>query len=90
MFTDRDFPVSCDFSEDLWRSECPSTHCCVPRRCVIPKTYFENTDEIYYSFQPDRDVGIELVVPLAQHGEQRGSCLGRGCKNEQATGGGLE
>ncbi|XP_036064565.1 cytokine receptor common subunit beta-like [Onychomys torridus] len=64
---EKDYPVSCDLSEDLPWSECPSPHRCVPRRCVIPYTHFMGTDEDYYSFQPDREVGIQLVVPLAQH-----------------------
>lgn len=81
MFTDRNYPVSCDLSEDLLWSECPSPHRCVPRRCVIPYTQFSITDEDYYSFQPNRDVGIQLVLPLAQHGEERGSCLGSGYKS---------
>lgn len=83
MFTDRDYPVSCSLSEDLVWSECPTAHRCVPKRCVIANTSFSVADEDYYSFQPDRDVGIQLVVPLAQHGEQRGPCLGRGCKSGQ-------
>ncbi|KAH0518873.1 Interleukin-3 receptor class 2 subunit beta [Microtus ochrogaster] len=38
---------------------------------LINMTLYRNpgnmTDEDYYSFQPDRDVSIQLVVPLAQH-----------------------
>ncbi|XP_052603431.1 cytokine receptor common subunit beta [Peromyscus californicus insignis] len=64
---EKNYPVSCDLSEDLLWPECPPPHRCVPRRCVIPYTQFSITDEDYYSFQPDRDVGIQLVVPLAQH-----------------------
>ncbi|CAO2601575.1 Cytokine receptor common subunit beta, partial [Lemmus lemmus] len=64
---DRDYPVSCSLSENLGWSECPSAHRCVPRRCEIANTSFSVADEDYYSFQPDRDVGIQLVVPLAQH-----------------------
>lgn len=60
-------PVSCELSEELMWSECPSSHRCVPRRCVIPYTRFSITNEDYYSFQPDRDLGIQLMVPLAQH-----------------------
>ncbi|XP_050021632.1 cytokine receptor common subunit beta isoform X4 [Alexandromys fortis] len=63
----KDYPVSCSLSDDLVWSECPSAHRCVPRRCVIAYTGFSITDEDYYSFQPDQDVGIQLVVPLAQH-----------------------
>nr|4QQV_A Chain A, Interleukin-3 receptor class 2 subunit beta [Mus musculus]4QQV_B Chain B, Interleukin-3 receptor class 2 subunit beta [Mus musculus]4QQV_C Chain C, Interleukin-3 receptor class 2 subunit beta [Mus musculus]4QQV_D Chain D, Interleukin-3 receptor class 2 subunit beta [Mus musculus] len=59
--------VSCELSEKLMWSECPSSHRCVPRRCVIPYTRFSNGDNDYYSFQPDRDLGIQLMVPLAQH-----------------------
>nr|XP_042121120.1 cytokine receptor common subunit beta [Peromyscus maniculatus bairdii] len=64
---EKNYPVSCDLSEDLLWSECPSLHRCVPRRCFIPYTQFMITDEDYYSFQPNRDVGIQLVLPLAQH-----------------------
>ncbi|XP_021492385.1 cytokine receptor common subunit beta [Meriones unguiculatus] len=60
-------PVSCDFSEDLLWSECPSPHRCVPRKCVIPYTRFSITQDDKYSFEPDRDLGIQLTVPLAQH-----------------------
>ncbi|NP_001274318.1 interleukin-3 receptor class 2 subunit beta isoform 2 precursor [Mus musculus] len=62
--------VSCELSEKLMWSECPSSHRCVPRRCVIPYTRFSNGDNDYYSFQPDRDLGIQLMVPLAQHGDK--------------------
>lgn len=64
---EKDYPVSCSLSDDLIWSECPSAHRCVPRRCVIANTSFSMADKDYYSFQPDRDVGIQLVVPLAQH-----------------------
>lgn len=64
---EKDSPVSCDLSEDLLWRKCPSPHRCVPRRCVIPYTRFSIADEDFYSFQPDRDVGVQLVVPLAQH-----------------------
>ncbi|XP_052017527.1 cytokine receptor common subunit beta isoform X1 [Apodemus sylvaticus] len=60
-------PVSCDLSEHLMWSECPTSHRCVPRRCVIPYTRFFITNEDYYSFRPDRDLGIQLMVPLTQH-----------------------
>ncbi|CAH6791128.1 cytokine receptor common subunit beta isoform X1 [Phodopus roborovskii] len=64
---EKDYPVSCELSEGLLWSDCPSPHRCVPRRCVIPYTSFSIADEDFYSFQPDRDVGIQLLVPLAQH-----------------------
>ncbi|KAL1767366.1 cytokine receptor common subunit beta, partial [Sigmodon hispidus] len=63
----KDYPVSCELSEDLQWSKCPPAHRCLPRRCVIPYKSFSVGDVDYYSFQPDRDVGIQLVVPLAQH-----------------------
>ncbi|XP_028639781.1 interleukin-3 receptor class 2 subunit beta-like, partial [Grammomys surdaster] len=59
--------VSCNLSKDLLWTECPSSHRCVPRRCEIQHTDFSITSEDYYSFQPDRDLGIQLTVPLAQH-----------------------
>ncbi|XP_059103592.1 cytokine receptor common subunit beta-like isoform X2 [Peromyscus eremicus] len=67
---EKNYPVSCELSEDLPWSECPSPHHCVPRRCVIPYTHFMGADEDYYSFQPDRDVGVQLVVQLAQRGDK--------------------
>ncbi|XP_051015868.1 cytokine receptor common subunit beta [Acomys russatus] len=60
-------PVSCDSSEDLQWSECPPPHRCTPRRCVIPYRHFSISNNDIYSFQPDRDLGIQLLVPLAQH-----------------------
>ena len=86
MLPDRIQSVSCELSEKLMWSECPSSHRGVPRRCVIPYTRFSNGDNDYYSFQPDRDLGIQLMVPLAQHGEELGSCLGSGCKSGQNIG----
>lgn len=82
--------MSCNLSKDLLWTECPPSHRCVPRRCVIPQTEFYITSNDYYSFQPDRDLGIQLTVPLAQHGEELGSCLGSGCRSGQDTGDGLE
>lgn len=82
--------MSCDLSEDLMWSECPPSHRCVPRRCVFPYTRFSITNEDYYSFQPDRDLGIQLTVPLTQHGEGLGSCLGSGDRSGQYTGDRLE
>uniref|UniRef100_A0A8C6W237 Cytokine receptor common subunit beta n=1 Tax=Nannospalax galili TaxID=1026970 RepID=A0A8C6W237_NANGA len=67
---DSDQAVSCDISENLLWSSCPSPHRCVPRRCVIPYNLFVVADEDYYSFQPDRELGIQLTVPLDQHGEE--------------------
>ncbi|XP_017658237.1 cytokine receptor common subunit beta [Nannospalax galili] len=64
---DSDQAVSCDISENLLWSSCPSPHRCVPRRCVIPYNLFVVADEDYYSFQPDRELGIQLTVPLDQH-----------------------
>lgn len=64
---DKKQPMSCELSEDLMWSECPSSHRCVPRRCVLPYTQFSVSKEDYYSLQPDRDLSIHLVVPLAQH-----------------------
>nr|XP_034372784.1 cytokine receptor common subunit beta-like isoform X2 [Arvicanthis niloticus] len=63
-------PVSCELSKDLLWSECPSSHRCVPRRCNISHTSFSITSEDYYFFQPDRDLGIQLMLPLAQHGDK--------------------
>uniref|UniRef100_A0A8C9DN13 Colony stimulating factor 2 receptor subunit beta n=1 Tax=Prolemur simus TaxID=1328070 RepID=A0A8C9DN13_PROSS len=63
---DRSKPVSCELSEDMPWSDCPSPHC-VPRRCVIPNQIFTLADKDYFSFQPDRPLGIQLTVPLAQH-----------------------
>lgn len=82
--------MSCDLSKDLLWSECPSSHRCVPRRCVIPYTRFSITNEDYYSFQPDRDLGVQLMVPLAQHGEELVFCLGSGYRSGQDSGDGLE
>lgn len=64
---DKKQPMSCELSEDLMWSECPSSHRCVPRRCVLPYTQFSVSKEDYYSLQPDHDLSIHLVVPLAQH-----------------------
>uniref|UniRef100_A0A250YLQ2 Cytokine receptor common subunit beta n=1 Tax=Castor canadensis TaxID=51338 RepID=A0A250YLQ2_CASCN len=59
-------PVSCDLSEDLSWSKCPSSSC-VPRRCVIPYQGFVLADNDYFSFQPDRPLGDQLTVTLTQH-----------------------
>jgi cytokine receptor common subunit beta len=67
--------VSCDLSEDLSWSKCPSSSC-VPRRCVIPYQGFVLADNDYFSFQPDRPLGDQLTVTLTQHGERLGLCQG--------------
>uniref|UniRef100_A0A8C0WKR5 Fibronectin type-III domain-containing protein n=1 Tax=Castor canadensis TaxID=51338 RepID=A0A8C0WKR5_CASCN len=59
-------PVSCDLSEDLAWSQCPSSSC-VPRRCVIPYWNFSEADDDYFSFQPDWPLGDQLMVTLTQH-----------------------
>uniref|UniRef100_A0A8C5KPQ4 Fibronectin type-III domain-containing protein n=1 Tax=Jaculus jaculus TaxID=51337 RepID=A0A8C5KPQ4_JACJA len=59
-------PVSCDLSDKLPWSTCPSSRC-VPRKCVIPNTIFNLVSTDFYSFQPDRDLGVQLTVPLLQH-----------------------
>ncbi|XP_012493514.1 PREDICTED: cytokine receptor common subunit beta [Propithecus coquereli] len=59
-------PVSCELSEDMPWADCPSPHC-VPRRCVIPNKTFVLADKDYFSFQPDRPLGVQLTVSLAQH-----------------------
>uniref|UniRef100_H0W5J7 Colony stimulating factor 2 receptor subunit beta n=1 Tax=Cavia porcellus TaxID=10141 RepID=H0W5J7_CAVPO len=58
--------VSCELTEDMPWSHCPSSPC-VPRRCVIPYTAFALADNDYYSFEPDRPLDIRLTVTLAQH-----------------------
>lgn len=82
--------MTCELSEDLMWSECPSSHRCVPRRCVLPYTQFSVSKEDYYSLQPDRDLSIHRMVPLAQHGEELGGCLSSVCRSGQGPGGGLE
>ncbi|KAM6162617.1 cytokine receptor common subunit beta-like [Erethizon dorsatum] len=59
-------PVSCDLTNDMPWSHCPSPPC-VPRRCVIPYNGFALADNDYFSFQPDRPLNIQLTVTLAQH-----------------------
>nr|XP_012642571.1 cytokine receptor common subunit beta [Microcebus murinus]XP_012642572.1 cytokine receptor common subunit beta [Microcebus murinus] len=59
-------PVSCELSEDMPWADCPAPHC-VPRRCVIPNKTFILADKDYFSFQPDRPLGVQLTVFLAQH-----------------------
>ncbi|KAK1341575.1 hypothetical protein QTO34_017990 [Cnephaeus nilssonii] len=59
-------PVSCDLSDDMPWSDCPASHC-VPRKCVIPSKRFVIADKDNFSFQPDRPLGTQLTVILAQH-----------------------
>ncbi|XP_008054478.1 cytokine receptor common subunit beta [Carlito syrichta] len=59
-------PVSCQLSGDMPWSACPSPHC-VPRKCVIPYEVFVIADNDYFSFQPDRRLGVQRTVTLAQH-----------------------
>ena len=70
-------PVSCELSDNMLWSECPSP-ACVPRRCVIPYALFVNSDKDNFSFQPDRPLGTQLAVTLTQHGEARSPWLGVG------------
>ncbi|XP_036155829.1 cytokine receptor common subunit beta [Myotis myotis] len=59
-------PVSCDLSDDMPWSDCPAPRC-VPRKCVIPCKQFVIADKDSFSFQPDRPLGTQLTVTLAQH-----------------------
>ncbi|XP_016017274.2 cytokine receptor common subunit beta isoform X3 [Rousettus aegyptiacus] len=59
-------PVSCDLSDDMPWSECPSLHC-VPRTCTINYGLFVIADKDYFSFRPDRPLDTQLTVTLAQH-----------------------
>ncbi|XP_040841500.1 cytokine receptor common subunit beta isoform X1 [Ochotona curzoniae] len=59
-------PVSCNISDDMPWSQCPSDRC-VPRKCVIPYQQFVLADNDAFSFQPDRPLGIQLTVTLTQH-----------------------
>ncbi|XP_010597639.3 cytokine receptor common subunit beta-like isoform X1 [Loxodonta africana] len=59
-------PVPCDLSDDMPWSDCPSPPC-VSRRCVISHSFFVIGDNDYFSFQPDRPLGAQLTVTLAQH-----------------------
>lgn len=59
-------PVSCELTDDMPWSQCPSARC-VPRRCVIPYQNFVLADNDTFSFQPDRPLGAQLTVTLAQH-----------------------
>lgn len=64
-------PVSCDLSDNMPLSDCPSSHC-VPRRCVIPYNLFVIADSDYFSFRPDRPLDTQLTITLTQHGEAWG------------------
>ncbi|XP_007519473.1 cytokine receptor common subunit beta isoform X2 [Erinaceus europaeus] len=59
-------PVSCDLSDNMPQlgGSCSG---CVTRTCVIPYKLFVLADRDYYSFQPDRPLGAQLTVTLAQH-----------------------
>lgn len=59
-------PVSCDLSDSMPLSDCPSPRC-VPRRCVIPYNLFVLADNDYFSFRPDRPLDTQLTVTLTQH-----------------------
>ncbi|KAM5175201.1 cytokine receptor common subunit beta [Callospermophilus lateralis] len=59
-------PVSCEINKDTSSGDCPAPPC-VHRRCLIPYQEFALADHDYYFFQPDRPLGIQLSVPLAQH-----------------------
>ncbi|XP_077908927.1 cytokine receptor common subunit beta-like isoform X1 [Ictidomys tridecemlineatus] len=63
---DRAQPVSCELSEDTSSGDCPAPPC-VHRKCLIPYQEFALADHDYYFFQPDRPLGSQLSVPLAQH-----------------------
>ncbi|XP_001916724.2 cytokine receptor common subunit beta isoform X1 [Equus caballus] len=59
-------PVACHLSDDTSLSDhiYPSS---VPRRCVIPYNLFVLADRDYFSFRPDRPLGAQLNINLAQH-----------------------
>uniref|UniRef100_A0A8C4MRH4 Fibronectin type-III domain-containing protein n=1 Tax=Equus asinus TaxID=9793 RepID=A0A8C4MRH4_EQUAS len=59
-------PVACHLSDDTSLSDhiYPSS---VPRRCVIPYDLFVLADRDYFSFRPDRPLGAQLNINLAQH-----------------------
>ena len=64
-------PVACRLSDDTsWLDD--SCLSCVPRSCVIPYKFFALADRDYFSFRPDRPLGAQLNINLAQHGEARG------------------
>ncbi|XP_070456724.1 cytokine receptor common subunit beta-like isoform X1 [Equus przewalskii] len=60
-------PVACRLSDDTsWLDD--SCLSCVPRSCVIPYKFFALADRDYFSFRPDRPLGAQLNINLAQHG----------------------
>uniref|UniRef100_A0A8C9UX05 Cytokine receptor common subunit beta N-terminal domain-containing protein n=1 Tax=Spermophilus dauricus TaxID=99837 RepID=A0A8C9UX05_SPEDA len=61
-------PVACEINKDTSSRDCPAP-LCVHRKCLIPYQEFALADHDYYFFQPDRPLGSQLRVPLAQHGE---------------------
>uniref|UniRef100_A0A8C9QRE8 Fibronectin type-III domain-containing protein n=1 Tax=Spermophilus dauricus TaxID=99837 RepID=A0A8C9QRE8_SPEDA len=62
-------PVACELSEDTSSGDCPAL-LCVHRKCLIPHQDFSIINRDYYFFQPDRPLGSQLWVPLAQHGDE--------------------
>ncbi|XP_070363033.1 cytokine receptor common subunit beta-like isoform X1 [Equus asinus] len=62
-------PVACRLSDDTsWLDD--SCLSCVPRSCVIPYKFFALADRDYFSFRPDRPLGAQLNINLAQHGDK--------------------
>lgn len=68
-------PVSCDLSDNMDLLDHPCAGC-VPKRCVIPYKIFVIADEDYFSFRPDRPLGTQLTVTLAQNGKAWAPCMG--------------
>uniref|UniRef100_A0A8C6EVQ3 Colony stimulating factor 2 receptor subunit beta n=1 Tax=Marmota marmota marmota TaxID=9994 RepID=A0A8C6EVQ3_MARMA len=62
-------PVSCEINKDMSSGDCPAP-LCVHRKCLISYQEFALADHDYYFFQPDRPLGIQLSVPLTQHGDE--------------------
>uniref|UniRef100_A0A8C9QN24 Cytokine receptor common subunit beta N-terminal domain-containing protein n=1 Tax=Spermophilus dauricus TaxID=99837 RepID=A0A8C9QN24_SPEDA len=62
-------PVACEINKDTSSRDCPAP-LCVHRKCLIPYQEFALADHDYYFFQPDRPLGSQLRVPLAQHGDE--------------------
>ncbi|XP_007939817.1 cytokine receptor common subunit beta [Orycteropus afer afer] len=58
-------PASCDLSDDMPWSDCPSPPC-VYRRCVIPHKFFIIADNDYFFFKPKRPLATQLTVNLTQ------------------------
>uniref|UniRef100_A0A8C4MJQ4 Fibronectin type-III domain-containing protein n=1 Tax=Equus asinus asinus TaxID=83772 RepID=A0A8C4MJQ4_EQUAS len=62
-------PVACRLSDDTsWLDD--SCLSCVPRSCIIPYKFFALADRDYFSFRPDRPLGAQLNINLAQHGDE--------------------